>query len=141
MKTNPRNHADRARIAAFFSACAVAASVAFAAEPNPETEITIRAERVTSQIVGRSYTGIPIRQYQLSYTVGYADLDLTTDAGAKELKKRVQQAADSACKDLDKLYPETPRDRTCANKAAEDSMAQVNRVITLAQTQAQPKAE
>lgn len=78
-------------------------------------------------MVGLTSSGILVRQYQLSCSVSYADLDLATSAGADELKRRVTEAARSACKDLDKLYPETDPDRSCPNKAVDNSIKEVAR--------------
>jgi UrcA family protein len=142
MKTIPERKVRCTRLTVqLFAACAVASSIAIATEPGAENEITILAERPVGKMVGRTSSGIPIRLYQLSYTVSYADLDLASEAGAKELKKRVQEAATSACKDLDKLYPQTGTDRSCAREATENSMAQADRLILLAQTQEQSTPE
>ncbi|HEU4624569.1 MAG TPA: UrcA family protein [Steroidobacteraceae bacterium] len=119
---------------------ALGSSAILAAEPGTEAQVTIRAERPTKQVVGRTSTGVPIEQYELSYRVSYSDLDLATSAGADALKARVSKAADMACKDLDKLYPLMEPDRSCARKAEEGAMSQVNSAIKMAQAQGETKA-
>ena len=99
MKTLPT------RIPLLLSACAAATGLVIAAEPSSVPEITISAARPSGTVVGRTSSGGEIVSYEVSYHLGYQDLDLATSAGADELRKRVQVAADSACKDLDKLHP------------------------------------
>ncbi len=52
---------------------------------------------------------------ELSYRVTYGDLDLATETGRAQLKERVEQAADLACKEIERAYPlSTPDHRKCA---------------------------
>ena len=144
MKTTSTRDALRAaRIPLLLTACAVAPALATAAEPTTTTapDITISAERPVGTVVGRTSSGGQIVQYEVSYRLSYEDLDLTTSAGADELRKRVQAAATSACKDLDKVNPIEKPDTSCARKTAENSMPQVDRAISRAQgkTAAKPK--
>lgn len=126
--------------AAIVAASALASAAALAAEPQPEAQVTIRAERPSEKVVGRTSSGVPIKEYQLTYHVTFADLDVATNVGANALKARVRKAAYSLCGDLDKLYPTTEPDNTCVKKAEDDAMSQVNRVITTAQAQTKAKA-
>ena len=141
MKTITRKDTLRAsRIPLLLSACAVASASVFATEPTAIPEITISAERPTDTVVGRTSSGGQIVMYEVSYRLSYQDLDLATSAGADELRKRVQTAADSACKDLDKLHPLSKPDASCARKTVESSMPQADRAISLAQAKvAKPK--
>jgi UrcA family protein len=142
MITNTGNDTPRAVSAALILAAgALAASAVFAAEPRTDAQVTIHAERPTAKVVGHTSSGVPITVYQLTYHVSYRDLDLVTSGGADALKKRVREAADSLCKDLDKLYPMTEPDRSCARNAEEDAMSQVSTAIKVAQTQATTKAK
>lgn len=124
------------RIPLLLSACAAASGLVIAAEPSSVPEITISAERPSGTVVGRTSSGGQIVSYEVSYRLGYQDLDLATSAGADELRKRVQVAADSACKDLDKLHPLSKPDASCARKTVESSMPQADRAIASAQAKA-----
>jgi UrcA family protein len=123
------------------SACAAASGLAAASEPAAVPEITISAERPSGTVVGHSSSGAQIVLDEVSYRLSYDDLDLATSAGADELRKRVQVAADSACKDLDKLHPLNKPDASCARKTAQNSMPQADRAISSAQAKgvAKPK--
>lgn len=115
---------------------ALVSAAALAAEPQTEEEVVVQAERPTKQVLARTagaVSGVPIVQYELRYRVSYADLDLATSTGANSLKTRVQEAAQSACADLDKLYPAADPDRSCARKAEEGAMPKVNEAIAAAQ--------
>ena len=118
------------------SAGALASTAALAAEPQTTEQVTVQAERPTANVVGRTSSGIPVTQYELRYLVSYADLDLATSAGVDALKKRISEAAKSACKDLDNLYPIARPDTSCARAAEEGAMSQVNTVIAAARDKA-----
>lgn len=111
---------------------AAASSAGLAAESEIGA-VTVRAERATEQVVGRTSSGIPVVNYELGYRVSYEDLDLATPSGADTFKERVREAAKSACTDLDKLYPLVAPDPNCARKAANDAMSQVDAAIAAAQ--------
>jgi len=134
MKTIPRKDILRAsRIPLLLSACAAASGFVIAAEPTAVPEITVSAERPTGTVLGRTSSGGQIVLYEVSYRLSYEDLDLATSAGADELRTRVQAAANSACKDLDKLHPMSKPDGSCVRKTAENSMPKANHAISLAQ--------
>jgi UrcA family protein len=132
---------SRAReVALILAGSLLASSTVFSAEPPPEAQVTIRAERPTAKVVGYTNHGVPIEQYEISYHVTFSDLDLATPVGAQALKARVYKAADSLCKDLDKLYPLTEPDGKCVQKAQDGAMSQVNSAISVAQAQTKTKA-
>lgn len=137
--TNSKLRADR--IPLLLSACALASTSVFATETPTGPDITISAERPAATVVGRTSSGAQIVQYEVSYRLSYDDLDLTTSAGADELRKRVEVAATSACKDLDKIHPVERPDSSCARKTVEKSMPQADRAISKAQAKvgAKPK--
>ena len=136
------NNNRRVRSAALVLAARVLASSAvFSTEPSTEQQVTIRAERPTANVVGRTSSGIPIQGYQIAYHVTFADLDITTPLGVNALKARVRKAAYSLCQDLDKLYPTAEADKGCAKKAEDGAMSQVNTVLTMAQTQGKTKSK
>lgn len=70
--------------------------------------------------------------------MSYADLDLTTYAGAKTLKKRVRETATEACRKLDDLYPLEERQ---APICVEDAVAHASRQVDSAIAKARQVAK
>lgn len=110
-----------------------AAAAANAADTQVSGEVTVQAERPTTQVVGRSQTGAPIVLASVQYRVNYSDLDLSDPNSAKVLKTRVREAARGACADLTKLYPISSGSNECSAKAEEQAMPQVLSAIAAAQ--------
>lgn len=96
--------------------------------------VTVRAERPTKEIVGRSATGEPIYQVQLSNVVSYADLELTIPSNEKVFKQRVRDAARNVCVELDRVYPNSVGVDACARNAEQNAKPQVDAAITGAQS-------
>lgn len=70
-------------------------------------------------------TGAPIERVSTSRVVNYADLDLTTDWGVRELHFRVVRAAQDACDSLDRHYNVMDAgDHECVSNAVRDAMHQ-----------------
>jgi UrcA family protein len=69
-------------------------------------EITIIAPHVQRRELGRSGTGIPIEELSLSRGVNYSDLDLSRWDDVQLLDDRIRHAAYSACRELNRQYPE-----------------------------------
>lgn len=90
-------------------------------------EITVQGTRVlNTKTVGRTSSGVPIKDISLSYGVSYADLDLASHAGALELEKRVHGAAKAACDELGKQFPDsTPSGIDCIKMAVSKAMPAV----------------
>ena len=87
---------------------------------------------------GWSPTGIQDQQEQMSENVSYADLNLATSSGARELKSRARDAANSICQ---KLGDNDPSNRgpgalehqiQCVNGALDEAMPRINRAIASA---------
>jgi len=110
------------------SAAALIGAIAVA-QTTPE--VTVQATRaVTTKLVGRTSSGIPIEEVSLSYRVSAADLDLASAAGAQQLEKRVNDAALAACKEIGRQYPTaTPSDSECAKAAAKQAMDKAHELI------------
>jgi UrcA family protein len=84
-------------------------------------DLTVTAPRT----LGRSAIGAPIRNVSESRIVQTSDLDLGTSWGARELRRRIESAARSACDDLDARYPITSEDSPdCYRTAVRDAMMQ-----------------
>lgn len=98
------------------------------ASAQPMEVVTVEA--VSEIVIGRSTSGAPIKEITIRSTVSYLDLDLTTDAGAKELEKRIRDTATSTCNDIrvDLDAPGSTVER-CIREAIDGGMAQANEVI------------
>ncbi len=96
-------------------------------------EVMVQATRVVNtKLIGTS-SGIPIIEVSLSYGVSVADLDLASHAGATELEQRVNGAAQAACKELGRQYPDSkPKDAECAKAAAAKAMVKVHQLVAAA---------
>jgi UrcA family protein len=121
------------RVAVAAVASGLAGGIAVAQNPNMG-EITVQGTRmVTTKVVGRTSSGIPINDVSLSYGVIIKGLDLASQAGFMEAERRVKDAAQTACKELVKRYPNgTPSEAECAKAAADKAMVVVNGWAALA---------
>jgi len=102
-----------------------------AAQNMEEIKVTASREVETKTIGMDTSTGWlrPMVQVSLSSAVSYADLDLTSQAGASELEKRVNDTAKAVCKELRGKYPDaTPSEADCAKAAANKAMVNVHKV-------------
>jgi UrcA family protein len=90
----------------------------------------VTVEAVREIVVGKSPIGAPIKELTIRSRVSYADLDLTTAAGAATLEKRVKDAAVSSCKEIKVDVPVDgwTVDR-CIKEATDDAMVQVNKAV------------
>ncbi len=124
------------RLVAVSVAAALVAGVAVA---QGVAEVKVEATRVisggmTAKTVGRSSSGVPIKEISLSYRVSSEGLDLSTKTGAAALEQRVKDAAADACKEIGRQYPDaTPGDAACAKTAADQAMAKVHEVVAAAE--------
>jgi UrcA family protein len=91
-------------------------------------EVKVEATRiVNTKVLGRTASGVPIVSLSLSYGVSVAGLNLATSAGAADLEKRVKDAAQAACKEISRQYPEaTPSDAECTKVTADAAMVRVH---------------
>lgn len=94
----------------------------------------VTVEAVREIVVGTSTIGAPIRELSIRSRVSYADLDLTTDAGVSTLRKRVKDAAASACNDIkndSKLGNPAPGWTVdgCIKDAVDGAMPQIDKAV------------
>ena len=90
----------------------------------------VTVEAVREIVVGKSPIGAPIKELTIRSRVSYADLDLTTAAGAATLEKRVRDTATSSCKEIKVDVPvEGWTIDRCVREATDDAMVQVNKAI------------
>ena len=106
--------------------CAMLGSMARAA---PMEVVTVEVAR--SQKVAQTRYGVPVREITIVSSVSYADLDLATPQGVKELEKRVRETATSSCKEMDVKFPvEGYGQDECIKNAVDGAMSQVNKIIS-----------
>jgi UrcA family protein len=105
------------------------ALVGAAAVAQPMEVVTVEAAQVI--VVGKSgTTGAPIKEITIKSQVSYADLDLTTEAGAKELEKRIRDTASSTCNDIRVDFPaDGSTVEKCIRDAIDGAMGQADTVI------------
>ncbi len=100
---------------------------------NTLPSIKIEASVINKKIISMSRTGLPTEEVTVTRRVGYSDLDLKTHLGTLALKRRVEQAARLACKQIDALYPLERREApSCIRQAIAGANAQVEEAIAAA---------
>jgi len=107
--------------------CAILAAAGFAMAGAPVLAQTV--EEVT--VVGR--IGPEGEPQTLSRTVSYRDLDITTDAGQTELKRRINDTARDLCRQLGETGGSTGVVPSCEDAAVKDATAQMRRHVAAAQ--------
>ena len=107
------------------------------ASPQAGEEITVQAPHyiVKREPIPGHKTLINAEVVSISHPVSYADLDLSKPTDAAMLKKRVSDAADDVCRELNMRYPKTVfrvvyGKEDCVKSAVNDAMAVVNEVIS-----------
>jgi UrcA family protein len=80
----------------------------------------VTVEAVREIIVGKSAIGAPIKELSIRSRVTFADLDLTTAAGAAALQKRVEDTAKSTCKEI---KVDLPAEGSSVEKCVKDALA------------------
>jgi UrcA family protein len=121
-----------AQFAAVTAGCAILVGLAGA---QAVEEITVEAERVID--AGQTPHGMPIREVTIRSKVSYSDLDLATDAGAGALEDRVEQAAKSACKEMNVKFPAAGSgEEVCVKEAVSGAMVEARKVIDAARATA-----
>ena len=98
-------------------------------------KVKVQTKRVLiTKAIGRTSNGVPIIDVSVSYGVNVAGLDLASNAGAAELSRRISDAAQAACKELSRQYPDaTPDDAECAKRAADKAMIKLHKLVAAAQ--------
>ena len=99
-------------------------------------QVTVKAKRgLTTNVVGRTSSGIPLADISVSHEASIAGLDLASNAGAAELAKRVSDAARAACQEIARRYPgAAPGDAECARAAADEAMVKVRQLVAAARS-------
>jgi UrcA family protein len=119
-------------------ALAIASGAVFAQEKDQTSEITIQGKQVqVTKTVDRAYSGDPVVRYTFTTPVNDANLDLSTPAGAAELKKRVAQAAAEGCDELQQVAAPMDLladDQTCVQGATAAAMVKAKAAIAVARS-------
>lgn len=124
------------RLVAASAAAALIAGVAVAqGVPEVKVEATrVVASAMTAKTAGRTSSSVPIKDITVSYGVSAEGLDLSTNTGATAFEQRVKDAAEQACKEISRQYPNTtPSDAACAKAAADQAMVRVHELIAAAE--------
>lgn len=104
------------------------------------TSLTVVAPRVVRGGPAPGWaSGARIGIVSLSQDASFADLDLTTQAGADEFKKRVMYAALDACNQLEAKYPSTVYipvqvNESCPDATAASALVVADQIIAAART-------
>jgi UrcA family protein len=99
-------------------------------------EVTVVAMRPTRTTVGRTSSGAAVELIEVQHRVSYADLYLATPSGEASLVNRVNDAAASACREIEEIHPTESKDANCAKKAGDGAMSQVRAAIDAAKAKA-----
>ena len=113
---------------------AATSASAVAQEKHQSSGVTLQAGEVQETAVGRSY--VDIEELKVKRTVSYANLDLTTAAGAAELRKRVMDAARGTCEQAAGTHPGdllSTSDLSCIRRVTKSSLEQANVAIAAAE--------
>ncbi|HEV2228412.1 MAG TPA: UrcA family protein [Steroidobacteraceae bacterium] len=124
------------KLVAVSAAAALVAGVALGqGVPEVKVEATrVIASGITAKTVGRTSSGVPIKDITLSYGVSAEGLDLSTHTGALAFEQRVKDAAEQACQDIGRQYPDaTPSEAACAKAAADQAMVRVHELVASAE--------
>jgi UrcA family protein len=124
-------------------ALAMASAAAVAQQNDQTSQLNIEAGNVHQSRVGTSYDGIPIEELRVDRAVSYADLDLTTPSGSAELMKRVNAAAEDACRQVDtadRVELSDTDDTSCLSAAKDGGLKQANDAIAAARTNSATRA-
>src|SRR5690348_11866581 len=117
-------------------AVAVVASVLVGGTATAQSvdQVNVRGQRVpNTKVVGRTSSGIPVEEITLNYDVSVAGIDPASNAGTAELAQRINAAAEAACKEISRRYPDaTPGDAECARKAAGNAMVKARELVAAA---------
>jgi UrcA family protein len=122
---------------------ALAQPDAAASPPTPTEAVTVFAPRVERrQVTGAGQLpGAPIEVVSFAHTVSFADLDLATQAGADEFRRRIYYGAIDACDQMEAAYPSNiyvpvPSSQNCPDNAVRAALPEANQIISAAKARA-----
>ena len=91
---------------------------------------------ITSQTPRQIWPSMRDQTVSLTRHVSYADLDLSTSSGAKQLEMRVNEVANSLCEELGRrvaALPNAAERLTCVKEAVADGMGRARAAIAAAE--------
>jgi UrcA family protein len=93
-------------------------------------EVIVQASRlVSTTMVSKSSSGIPIDQVSMGYTVTAQGLDIGTPIGAHAFETRLTDAAVVACRELGRRYPNSgTSDAECVQEASNKAIAKARQL-------------
>jgi UrcA family protein len=96
----------------------------------PNEQVIVQAPYVPQYRVDHPHLNVPIENVSLSLAVHYGDLDLRTREGARALRMRIREAANTVCGQLIDMYPVgVESDAQCFRDALATSMARADAAI------------
>lgn len=115
----------------------VLAQQATAVQPNARETITVYAPFVVHRANMQRKAGEQLELISVNRAVSFHDLNLKEAADQKTLETRVNQAAQDACKELDKRFPKNvyipvPANQDCVANATNEAMLVVTQLIAAA---------
>jgi UrcA family protein len=130
-----KNQSGALAVIVLLSGIAVPAVAQSASEPTEE--VTVFAPYVVTKTVTKPLRSIPVTTMNMSRSISYHGLDLTSDTDVATLDARVKQAADDVCKELERRYPKAryasvEDDKNCAKNAYDSTMSEVRTVVAAA---------
>jgi UrcA family protein len=117
-----------------FALAIVLAAASASAMAQEKPGVTIEVGKVQATPAGHSY--IDIQESAVERTVNFANLDLATDSGAAELRKRVMDAAKGTCEQAAGAKPGellSTSDLSCIRRVTESGLEQANSAIATAE--------
>lgn len=108
-----------------------------AAQPNARETITVYAPFVVRHASLPKKAGEQLELISVNRAVSFHDLNLKDAADQKTLETRINQAAQDACKELDKRFPKNvyipvPANQDCVANATNGAMLVVTQLIAAA---------
>jgi len=108
--------------------------VAFAQEPGSEFVVSSPRQSGLSR---SSLTGASSDVISISQRVSYADLNLATASGSREMEARVRDTAKALCEKLEERYPLSGNSvETCVKNAVDKGLADVRAASAAAEKKA-----
>ncbi len=95
-------------------------------QPPPEGSVITGVTVTVPKVVERTRYGSTTSEVFMSVRVPYGDLDLGTPSGAAELDRKVGEAGEYVCDQLDRMYPTgSPDEFSCTRRAINEARPQV----------------
>lgn len=116
-------------LAAMVATVAIPHTAVFAQEEERVLEnVTVVAPRITEK--RRTGSTLFTEVVERDAIVDITDLDLSRTADVRKLDKRIREAAQYICKELEDEYPfGRPDTPTCVRRAVEDAMNQADKAV------------